>query len=243
MALDNSVFLRQHLLYPLLFLMLVSAAIVAFNIDIRLEDYFYSLQGQSWALKNAWITDRVFHRGGRSVSISLGVIVLGLLCVSLFLKSQHANRKPLAFLFLGVVGSSLMVSLLKTHLAVSCPWEFDRYGGALTYVNVIQQLHLRNGEGCFPAGHASAGYSWVALYFFGLFFQSRLRWFGLAAALTGGVIFGFTQQIRGAHFISHDVWSLAVCWFYCLGLYLIFSRSTSKKYRHINGTIPASSLN
>jgi membrane-associated PAP2 superfamily phosphatase len=209
---------------------------------VRLEDYFYKLQGHSWALKNAWIMDGVLHRGGRSLSIFFGVVVLVLVCASLFSKSYETKRKPLIFLFLGVAGSSSLVSLLKTSLAVSCPWEFDRYGGALSYVNIIQQLQLRNGEGCFPAGHASAGYSWVALYFFGLFFQSQLRWLGLAAALSGGIIFGFAQQIRGAHFISHDVWSLAVCWFYCLGLYLIFSRSTTKSYHHISSSLPINSL-
>ncbi len=238
---DRPRFLRQHFFYPFAILIVASAAIIAFNIDMRLEDYFYNLQGQSWAWKNAWLTDRLLHRGGRSASIFLGIIVLILLVASLFLKSQKAKRKPLIFLFLGVAGSSLLVSLFKTSLAVSCPWEFDRYGGALSYANVIQQLHLRNGEGCFPAGHASAGYSWVALYFFGLFFQSRLRWYGLAAALCGGIVFGFTQQIRGAHFISHDLWSLAVCWFYCLGLYLIFSRSTSKNHGYVSGAIPVNS--
>src|SRR4051812_35112033 len=106
---DRSRFLRQHFFYPLFMLIAASAAIIAFNIDMRLEDYFYSLQGQSWAWKNAWLTDRVLHRGGRSLSISLAIIVLILLCVSLFLKSQQSKRKPLTFLFLGVAGSSLLV--------------------------------------------------------------------------------------------------------------------------------------
>lgn len=27
-----------------------------------------------------------------------------------------------------------------------------------------------------------------------------------------GLTFGITQQLRGAHFLSHDLWSAALCW-------------------------------
>jgi hypothetical protein len=42
----------------------------------------------------------------------------------------------------------------------------------------------------------------------------------LLAALALGLTFGFGQWARGAHFVSHDLWSAAICWFVSLGLYL-----------------------
>ena len=33
------------------------------------------------------------------------------------------------------------------------------------------------------------------------------------------MLFGFSQQLRGAHFLSHDVWSAAICWLTALGVY------------------------
>ena len=117
-------------------------------------------------------------------------------------------------------GGSVLVSLSKAALAVSCPWEFARYGGHLAYHSVFEQLFLRNGSGCFPAAQASAGYAWLAAYFAGCYYAARWRWLALAAALALGFVLGFAQQVRGAHFISHDLWTLAVCWFYCLGLYV-----------------------
>ena len=52
----------------------------------------------------------------------------------------------------------------------------------------------------------------------------------LAAAFAGsvllagaGLVFGSGQQLRGAHFLSHDLWSLAVCWFLALGLFCLFA--------------------
>ncbi|RYE95440.1 MAG: hypothetical protein EOO41_05650, partial [Methanobacteriota archaeon] len=76
-------------------------------------------------------------------------------------------------------------------------------------------------SGCFPAGHASAGYAWVALYFCALALRPAWRmpalWMGIAA----GLLFGIAQQLRGAHFLSHDLWSLAVCWGTALALYWV----------------------
>ncbi|MNV84902.1 hypothetical protein D3C71_1788110 [compost metagenome] len=39
-----------------------------------------------------------------------------------------------------------------------------------------------------------------------------------------GLLFGFAQQLRGAHFLSHDVWTLAISWFVALALYLAMAR-------------------
>ena len=51
--------------------------------------------------------------------------------------------------------------------------------------------------------------------------EHRGQW--ARAALTLGVcmglIFGISQQSRGAHFVSHDVWSAMIAWFVPLSVY------------------------
>ncbi|MCY1448479.1 hypothetical protein D9M71_651480 [compost metagenome] len=42
--------------------------------------------------------------------------------------------------------------------------------------------------------------------------RPQWRWPALAAALAVGAAFGIAQQLRGAHFLSHDLWSLAISW-------------------------------
>ena len=37
-----------------------------------------------------------------------------------------------------------------------------------------------------------------------------------------GFTFAFGQEARGAHFISHDLWTLSLCWFGALGLFVLF---------------------
>jgi membrane-associated PAP2 superfamily phosphatase len=210
MSLQHPQFLRTHLFFPLLVAGLAWALVIGFSLDRHLADFFYHLGGNTWAWKSSWLTEHLVHRGGRNLSFFLLFIVALL----------HSHKKQLWYLFLASGGSSLIVVLLKELLAVSCPWEFNVYGGRLPYQDIAQQLFSRNGSGCFPAGHASAGYAWIGLYFFML--QSRWRWLTLASALSAGILFGFVQQLRGAHFISHDLATVTICWFYSLGLYLAF---------------------
>ena len=42
----------------------------------------------------------------------------------------------------------------------------------------------------------------------------------LRAALATGLLFGLAQQLRGAHFMSHTLWSAWVCWMMAWTLYL-----------------------
>ena len=74
---------------------------------------------------------------------------------------------------------------------------------------------------CFPGGHSSAGYAWVALYFFAWVVRPQLRGRLLATALLAGAIFGAGQQLRGAHFLSHDLWSLGISWLVAATLFLV----------------------
>jgi membrane-associated PAP2 superfamily phosphatase len=68
----------------------------------------------------------------------------------------------------------------------------------------------------FPAGHSSGGFALLSIYFMARRHQYRHSSLFLYAALGLGLIFGFDQQIRGAHMLSHDLFSLAICWSSCL---------------------------
>lgn len=229
MAIISNRFLVTHFLYPLLALMVISVGITSGDVDRNLADYFYYIQGSEWIWKNSWSAETFFHTGGRAASLLLALAVLVLSIAAQLNQLLRPHKKPLLYLLLATVGGSLLVSLFKSLLAVSCPWEFERYGGHLLYVGVVEQLFLRNGEGCFPAGHASAGYAWISCYFFGLHYQSKWRWLGLVIPLIAGIVLGLVQQLRGAHFISHDLWSLAVCWFFSFGLFHMFFKSPIEK--------------
>ncbi len=215
-------FLTTHLLLPWLAALLVSGLLMSAGGDQWLADQFYRLEGHQWALHNAWVTTHLVHKGGKWLSAFATLLAL----VACFHAWRHARwrtwRWPLLYLVLAVALGTGMVSLLKSLTHMDCPWDLTRYGGLRDYVGLFAARPAEMPPGmCFPAGHASAGYAWVSLYFFALMVRPDWRWRGLAVGLLAGGVFGIAQQLRGAHFLSHDLWTLVTCWTVALGLYLV----------------------
>jgi len=102
---------------------------------------------------------------------------------------------------------------MKHGSRTSCPWDLDQFGGVARYVSHWSWARADGGPGhCFPAGHASAAFA-----FFGGYFVLARRVRGLArwwllAAVVGGLLLGVTQQMRGAHYMSHTLWTAWLCW-------------------------------
>ena len=230
-------FLGRHLLIPLLLAVAASVVLMAGNADQWLADHIYRWEGSRWAFKDAWWTTHVIHRGGKNLSTLAGVLVMLALLRACLDARWKALRRPLLYLLLAVGLSTGLVALLKSMTQMDCPWDLQRYGGLRPFIGLFESRpELLGRAACFPAGHASAGYGWVALYFFALQVRPRWRWVALATAVATGLAFGFSQQLRGAHFLSHDVWSLAVSWTVAVLLYLLMfppaTASTLKEDPH-----------
>ncbi|WP_242457928.1 phosphoethanolamine--lipid A transferase [Halomonas sp. YLGW01] len=182
------------------------------GLDFRLADAFYHLQGDTWSLHHAFLTEQVLHEGGRLLSQSMGVTAILALIASWLFPALRTWRRPLGYLVLAVATSTLGVSLLKQLISMDCPWDLSRYGGARAHVGLLATRPADYPDtACFPAGHASAGYAWIALYYFFNATRPRWRWAGLGLAIAMGLAFGIAQQLRGAHFLSHDLWTLMLC--------------------------------
>lgn len=221
-------FLQRHLWLPLLATLLASAVLMGAGGDQWLADQIYRMEGQHWALQNAWATSALIHKGGKWASTAAALVAIAL-CTHAWRHDRAAAwRWPLLYLVLAVALGTGLVSLLKSVTNMDCPWDLARYGGLREYVGLFAHRAPGMPRGvCFPAGHSSAGFAWVSLYFFALLVRPAWRWRGLAAGLLAGGVFGLAQQLRGAHFLSHDLWTLATCWAVSLLLYLVVKRSTA----------------
>ena len=137
-----------------------------------------------------------------------------------FFPAIAAWRKGLLYLVASTLLAGVVINILKEFTHVDCPWDLLRYGGDRPYVPIFS-AHPGNFEAgaCFPAGHASAAYAWLGVYYFCLILLPRWRFRALAAVLGAGLLFGFSQQLRGAHFLSHDLWTLGICWAIASGLF------------------------
>ena len=208
---------------PLLGVALALAAVAAFGLDQRLADALYAWQGHRWALRHALPTEVLIHRVGRFASLFAWLAVLAAWLASLRDTGMRRWRKPLAYLLLSTLLSAALIAWVKSWSNVDCPWDVVRYGGSQPLLGLFDTRPpgLERGH-CFPAAHAGTGYAWVALYFALSVVRPRWRKAGLLLGLGAGVLFGFAQQLRGAHFLSHDLVSLALCWTVAVALQALF---------------------
>ena len=175
-------------------------------------DQLYALEGGQWRYRDVWWTSQLLHAGGKWLSVGAGLAVAIGLAVAWHRPALAHWRRPLAYLLLSVALSTALVSLIKSASALDCPWDLARYGGHHPWLSLAQAWRAHGpSSGCFPAGHASAGYAWIALYFLAAARAPQWRWPALLLALALGGVFGLAQQLRGAHFASHDLASLALC--------------------------------
>lgn len=65
---------------------------------------------------------------------------------------------------------------------------------------------------CFPSGHAVAAFAFFGVYFFWRARRPALARLALAGVFALGIAFGWAQWVRGAHFVSHTLWSAWLCW-------------------------------
>jgi membrane-associated PAP2 superfamily phosphatase len=209
----NSRFVWAHLWWPLLAMSLLIAAWTVGHRDLWLADRLYAWQGGRWAMKHAFLTEDIIHIVGRNLSLAAWLGVLACFVASRYRKGWSHLRKPLGYLLLATLVASLLVAWVKSWSNVDCPWDLLRYGGERPYIDLfsLRPVGLSRGA-CFPAGHASGGYAWFALYFYFRAVRPAWRWYGFATGLVLGLTFGFAQQLRGAHFLSHDLWTATLCW-------------------------------
>lgn len=181
--------------------------------DLLIADWVLRVQGGHWSLMQSPVLEQGLHQWGKLASASAWLAVLALLARTWLQSTWRSMRRPLAYLAISIVAATVAVSLLKKLSGVDCTWDLARYGGTRPYVDLLHAIGIfKPRGGCFPAGHASAGYAWISLYFFFRSVKPRWKWAGLAIGSGAGLAFGIAQQFRGAHFASHDVMTFTVCW-------------------------------
>jgi membrane-associated PAP2 superfamily phosphatase len=103
-------------------------------------------------------------------------------------------------------------------------------GGSHPYLRLFEPVPPGWSRGaCFPAGHALSAFAFIGGYFAWCGVDRRIarRW--LLAVLAAGGWIGLTQQLRGAHFLSHTLWTLWICWTLAAALHWLAGRLWSVK--------------
>lgn len=210
------------LIFPLA--LLVLAVFVEYaGVDLWLSAHFYDPRGHVWPLKHHWLTSGVLHVGGQYLDKAVGLAWFVVFVSSFYNQQVQPFRKVLVFFFCAAGAGPLVVGLLKHLTHIYTPWDLQIFHGSHPYIRLFDPVPTGATIGsAFPAGHASGGYAFMCLYFVLLRSKPAYRFHGLFLGVVLGFIYGVGQQLRGAHFFSHDIFSLVICWYASLAVYLIF---------------------
>ncbi len=164
-------------------------------------------------LRQDWFLNTVMHSGAKYAAwvLELFLCLMVIRPLGIFARLTTHQRVQMAT---SPIMAFALVSVVKSFSQTSCPWELQEFGGVAKHVSHWSGWFTSDGGGgrCFPAGHASSGFAFVG-GFFALRPMSKkiaIRW--LTCALAVGLLLGVCQQLRGAHFLSHTLWSGWLCW-------------------------------
>ncbi|HSV79159.1 MAG TPA: phosphatase PAP2 family protein [Ramlibacter sp.] len=177
--------------------------------DLPLARLAGSASGFPW--REHWLLTEVLHEGARRFAWLLAVG----LCRAVWWPVDPLARLPFAArlrLAVSALAGVLAITLLKAASSTSCPWDLAQFGGVAHLVSHWSAQADGGAGRCFPAGHAASGFSFAAGYFAFETEDPPLARAWLATSLGTGLLLGLAQQWRGAHFMSHTLWSAAVCW-------------------------------
>ena len=186
------------------------------RLDLTIARWFFDDARRFFPLTNDWLLKTVLHDAARTVSAMAALALLGLALASWIaprLKAIREHREALLFTAIATVVAAAIVGALKHFSSHACPWDLAMFGGSAAYHSLLG-VHARapNIDGCFPAAHPLAGYAWLAVGFALYPLARRRAWQAWAVAFAFGTLFGAVQIARGAHFLSHVLWSAWIVW-------------------------------
>ena len=209
-------FLRQYCL-----LALTAAILLWLSRDGRLDAWvtapWFDVQSGGFPLQNSFWLENVNHIWAKNLVVAFCVIVL--------LRGLYTRNRRLLLVWLMMAVGALVVSLLKSASAHSCPWDLVQYGGKAQEFLLFSATPADAGPGrCFPGGHSSVGFILMAWFF--CFYPSRPRLARLcwALGLLAGLWLGYGQIMRGAHFLTHNLWTGWWVWAVQVSIYWLSCR-------------------
>ncbi len=220
--------------FVITFALLIAVVLVfdATALDVWVQNHFYDATALDKPALQRWMVYKYdktsefwFHRTAKvAVEIFGGLIfVFGVL--GFFAKPLSPYRYRFLFLPCAMLMVALLVGGAKHFTNTYCPNQTVLYGGDKPYMRLLEpypaDFHPAKKGKCFPAGHATAGFGLMALYF--MFIGRKIaRRVGLAVGLGMGWTLGIFQMIRGEHFLSHTLFTMVASWLVILLTHQVF---------------------
>lgn len=182
-------------------------------LDFLIQDHLWNPVTGSWLLpRDGGAIRLLLYRLPKILAVLAG---LGAIAVTLApRRGRWRAWRPAAMgLALSLVLVPASVRLGKVLTGVRCPYELTRYGGTHVHRGIIESTAegrgAKGGRG-FPGAHATCGFSFLVLAFLAPGASARRR--ALWGALVLGGICSAYQMACGAHFLTHNLFTLVWAW-------------------------------
>ena len=179
--------------------------------DLPLTRLYGTAQGFEW--RDHWLTAKVMHDGARLAGWAFFAWLLASVWRPSLLVAALPKRERIWWIATTLACVAL-IPLLKRASPTSCPWSLTQFGGEFARYVPHWVVGLQDGGpgGCFPSGHASTAFAFLPGWFALRGHAPRLARVFLAMVVIGGFVLAWVQLMRGAHFLSHSLWTAWICW-------------------------------
>ena len=212
--------LRFYRSQALLLALAAVALSIAFHVtrwDLQLATPYYDAVNQTFPWRYAWISKYFIHRYLK-YSLLLGGVSVWVVAAWMSLRPRTngffaTHRRRWWFVAWCFVVVPVVIAILRRLSPMHCPWEVTDFGGYAPYFDLwsAAPAGIRAGH-CFPAAFVASG-SWLLGFALLWYPEHKVRSASVGLlALALAFALGWVQQMRGAHFLSHTLWSLWVSW-------------------------------
>jgi membrane-associated PAP2 superfamily phosphatase len=215
----------------------------ATNIDTMLADGAFDKVTHSFPMQHAWLAEKFNHGILKKALSALAVFVVVLALWDTVRPRRHwpdSRRIGLRVVAMSAVLVPLVITLAKHQSASHCPWDLQRYGGTAPYIRLLEKMPVNVSPGqCMPAGHASSALWLISL---AAFWWPHSRRKGIAVGvlmLCAGVAVGWLQQLRGAHFLTHTLWSAWIACALVMAIYAVVRKGLARLPEPGYNSVPA----
>lgn len=182
----------------------------ALGLDLPISRLFGGAPGFAW--RDHWFVAGVLHGGARWVAWAVALVLVANVWRPMSF-ARELSRGARAWWAVATVACVILIPLLKQVSLTSCPWSLHEFGGTAAYVSHWALGMRDGGQGrCFPAGHATAAFCFLPGYFALRERAPRAARGWLLVVVAAGTVLGLVQVVRGAHFVSHSLWTGWFCW-------------------------------
>ncbi|MGP5435733.1 PAP2 family lipid A phosphatase [Psychrobacter alimentarius] len=204
------------------------------QLDMHISALFYR-NGQWLLEKGAQPYAFIFYDAPKALLILFAIYLIAILAIkyktplNADFSLNHSKRskyilplsvREISYLLIVIIIVPTTIATLKSVTHVSCPNHLMLFGGDMPYLTLWQSMVEHTSAKCFPAAHASAGFSLYGLAFLPTCRKYRYRIFEAVTAL--GWTMGLYKMLFGDHFFSHTFISMLLSLTIACALAVIF---------------------